>query len=88
MVRHILVFVGSFENKENAVNILRRMKNIGYEKAEIVMKENLPYMIVVTGFYQYKSSAKAEVEAIKKRGFEVYYANKDSNKIYRKQDNW
>jgi Caspase domain/SPOR domain len=82
-----LVFVGSFENKENAINILRRMKAIGYEKAEIVMKENLPYMVVVTGFYQYKSSAKAEVEAIKKRGFEVYYANEDSNRIYRKQEN-
>jgi cell division septation protein DedD len=78
-----LVFVGSFENKTNAEGILERLRKIGYQDAEIIMKENMPYAVVVTGFYQHKSSAKAEVKAIKKRGFEVYYAKADLTKIYR-----
>jgi hypothetical protein len=81
-----LVFVGSFENKANAVAMLERLKKIGYQDAEIIMKENMPYAVVVTGFYQYKSSAKAELKAIRKRGFKVYYAKSDLTKIYRQKD--
>ena len=50
------------------------------------MKENMPYAIVVTGFYQYKSSAKAEVKAIRKKGFKVYHAKADLTKIYRQKE--
>jgi cell division septation protein DedD len=81
-----LVFVGSFENKANAEGILERLRKIGYQDAEIIMKENMPYAVVVTGFYQHKSSAKAEVKAIRKRGFEVYYAKADLTKIYRQRE--
>jgi Caspase domain/SPOR domain len=81
-----LVFVGSFENKANAEGILDRLRKIGYQDAEIIMKENMPYAVVVTGFYQHKSSAKAEVKAIRKRGFEVYYAKADLTKIYRQKE--
>lgn len=78
-----LVFVGSFENKENALNIVNRLRVIGYKEAEIVMKENLPFAIVVSGFYTYKSSAKAEVKALKNRGIDAYFAVKDISQIYR-----
>jgi Caspase domain/SPOR domain len=81
-----LVFVGSFENKANAEGILERLRKIGYQDAEIIMKENMPYAVVVTGFYQHKSSAKAEVKAIRKKGFEVYYAKADLTKIYRQKE--
>lgn len=81
-----LVFVGSFENKSNAEDILERIKNIGYENAEIIMKEDLPYAVVVTGFYQFKSSAKAEVKALRKKGIEVYYSNVELSSIYRKKE--
>ncbi len=80
-----LVFVGSFENKSNAEAILERIKNIGYENAEIIMKEDLPYAVVVTGFYQFKSSARAEVKALRKKGIEVYYSNVELSSIYRKK---
>ena len=78
-----IVFVGSFENKENALNIVKRLRVIGYKEAEIVMKENLPFAIVVSGFYTYKSSAKAEVKALKSRGIDAYFAEKDLSQIYR-----
>ena len=78
-----IVFVGSFENKENALNIVKRLRVIGYKEAEIVMKENLPFAIVVSGFYTYKSSAKAEVKALKSRGINAYFAEKDMSQIYR-----
>jgi cell division septation protein DedD len=81
-----LVFVGSFENKANAEGILERLRKIGYKDAEIIMKENMPYAVVVTGFYQHKSSAISEVKAIRKRGFEVYYAKADLTKIYRQKE--
>ncbi len=79
-----VVFTGAFQNKDNAERILKRLKNIGYDKAEIIMKEGLPYSIVVSGFYTYKSSAKAEVRALQQRGIEAYKAKKEWADIYRK----
>ena len=79
-----VVFTGAFQNKDNAERILKRLKNIGYDKAEIIMKEGLPYSIVVSGFYTYKSSAKAEVRALQRRGIEAYKAKKEWSDIYRK----
>jgi hypothetical protein len=81
-----LVFAGSFEEKDNAERQLNRLKTIGYDKAEIVMKEKLPYKVVVTGFYNYKSSARAEVRALQKRGIDGYAQNKNLNEIYRNKE--
>ena len=79
-----VVFTGAFQNRDNAERILKRLKDIGYDKAEIIMKEGLPYSIVVSGFYFYKSSAKAEVRALQRRGIEAYKAKKEWADIYRK----
>ena len=79
-----VVFTGAFQNRDNAERILKRLKDIGYDKAEIIMKEGLPYSIVVSGFYTYKSSAKAEVRALQRRGIEAYKAKKEWTDIYRK----
>lgn len=79
-----VVFTGAFQNRDNAERILKRLKAIGYDKAEIIMKEGLPYSIVVSGFYTYKSSAKAEVRALKRRGIDAYKAKKEWSDIYRK----
>ena len=79
-----VVFTGAFQNRDNAERILKRLKAIGYDKAEIIMKEGLPYSIVVSGFYFYKSSAKAEVRALQRRGIEAYKAKKEWADIYRK----
>ena len=79
-----VVFTGAFHNRDNAERILKRLKDIGYDKAEIIMKEGLPYSIVVSGFYFYKSSAKAEVRALQRRGIEAYKAKKEWADIYRK----
>ncbi len=79
-----VVFTGAFQNKDNAERILKRLKAIGYDQAEIIMKDGLPYSIVVSGFYTYKSSAKAEVRALKRRGIEAYKAKKEWADIYRK----
>lgn len=79
-----VVFVGSFQIKGNAEALLEKLKQIGYQKAEIVMKENLPYAVVVTGFHQSNITAKMEVKKLKKKGIEVYYSESDYFKIYRK----
>lgn len=80
-----IVFVGSFENKDNAINIIKELKDIGYEKAEIAMKQNLPYAIVIGGFHLHKNKAKGQVEALRRRGIEAYYAKIDMSEIYRNQ---
>jgi hypothetical protein len=78
-----LVFAGSFANKDNAERVLARLKTIGYDKAEIVMKEKLPYKVVVTGFNNHDNSAKAEVRSLQKKGIDVYSATKNLEEIYR-----
>ena len=78
-----LVFAGSFVNQDNAERLVTRLKTIGYEKAEIVMKENLPYKVVVTGFDKHQNSAKAEVKALEKRGIDVYSTTDNLDEIYR-----
>jgi hypothetical protein len=78
-----LVFAGSFANKDNAEKVLARLKTIGYDKAEIIMKEKLPYKVVVTGFYNQNKSAKSEVRSLQKRGIDVYTATKNLEEIYR-----
>lgn len=80
-----IVFAGSFENKDNALNILTQLKKIGYQNAEIVMKENLPYMIVVTGFNMKKKEAKEAVQSLQKRGIEAYHSEKQVDKVYRSE---
>jgi SPOR domain len=82
-VSNKLVFAGSFANKDNAERVLNRLKSIGYNKAEIIMKEKLPYQVVVTGFYNHDNSAKAEVRSLEKRGIDVYSATKNLEEIYR-----
>jgi Caspase domain/SPOR domain len=82
-IKDNLVFVGSFQIKDNAEALKERLQNIGYQKTEIIMKEDLPYAVVVTGF-ENKNKAKSEVKAIKKRGIEVYSSKTDLSKIYRK----
>lgn len=82
-----IVFVGSFENKENAIRILNRLKSIGYQNAEIIMKENLPYMVVVSDFYLYKKRAKNEVETLNRQGIEAYHAKIESDAIFRSKAN-
>ena len=82
-VKNSLVFAGSFVNQDNAERLVTRLKTIGYEKAEIVMKENLPYKVVVTGFDKHQNSAKAEVKALEKRGIDVYSTTDNLDEIYR-----
>ena len=82
-IKNSLVFVGSFVNPDNAEKLVTRLKTIGYEKAEIVMKENLPYKVVVTGFDKHQNSAKAEVKALEKRGIDVYSTTDNLDEIYR-----
>jgi SPOR domain len=79
-----LVFAGSFANQDNAEKVLARLKSIGYEKAEIIMKEKLPYKVVVTGFYNHDKNAKSEVNNLTKRGIDVYSATRNMEEIYRK----
>jgi hypothetical protein len=78
-----VVFVGSFNEKENAQDLIADLRNIGFKEAEIVMKENLPYSVVVSGFYANKKEAKAKVESLKQRGFDVYLAKRYWRDIYR-----
>ena len=82
-VKNSLVFAGSFVNPDNAERLVTRLKTIGYEKAEIVMKENLPYKVVVTGFDKHQNSAKAEVKALEKRGIDGYSTTDNLDEIYR-----
>ena len=82
-LKNSLVFAGSFVNPDNAERLVTRLKTIGYEKAEIVMKENLPYKVVVTGFDKQQNSAKAEVKALEKRGIDVYSTTDNLDEIYR-----
>jgi hypothetical protein len=86
-LKNSLVFAGSFVNQENADKLVSRLKTIGYDKAEIVMKENLPYKVVVTGFYNHERSAKKEVNALEKRGIEGYSTSNNLEEIYRKKTN-
>jgi hypothetical protein len=82
-IKDNLVFVGSFQVKENAEALKQKLQNSGYQKTEIIMKEDLPYAVVVTGFHD-RNKAKAEAKAIKKKGIEVYSSKADLSKIYRK----
>jgi hypothetical protein len=86
-LKNSLVFAGSFVNQENADRLVTHLKTIGYDKAEIVMKENLPYKVVVTGFYNHEKSAKKEVNALEKRGMEGYSTSNNLDEIYRKKSN-
>jgi hypothetical protein len=86
-LKNSLVFAGSFVNQENADRLVTHLKTIGYDKAEIVMKENLPYKVVVTGFYNHERSAKKEVNALEKRGIEGYSTSNNLDEIYRKKNN-
>jgi hypothetical protein len=78
-----IVFAGSFVNRDNAEKVLTRLKAIGYSKAEIVMKEKLPYNVVVTRIDNQEIRAKSEVKSLQKRGIEVYAAEKKLEEIYR-----
>lgn len=80
-----IVFAGSFENKDNALNILSQLKQIGYQNSEIVMKQDLPYMTVVTGFNVQKMKAKQEVHSLQKQGIKAYHSERQADKIYRKK---
>ena len=80
-----IVFAGSFQNKENALNILSQLKKIGYLNSEIVMKQDLPYLTVVTGFNIHQSKAKQEVKSLQKKGIEAYKSEREMDKIYRKK---
>ena len=84
-LRNSLVFAGSFVNQENADRLVTHLKTMGYDKAEIVMKENLPYKVVVTGFYNHEKSAKKEVNALEKRGIDGYSTSINLDEIYRKK---
>ena len=85
-LKNSLVFAGSFVNQDNADRLVSHLKTMGYDKAEIVMKENLPYKVVVTGFYNHERSAKKEVNALEKRGFEGYSTSNNLDEIYRKKN--
>ncbi|MDZ7879601.1 MAG: hypothetical protein U5L45_18125 [Saprospiraceae bacterium] len=78
-----IVFAGSFVNRDNAERMLTRLKTIGYNKAEIVMKEKLPYNVVVTRIDNQQIRAKPEVRTLQKRGIEVYAAEKNMEEIFR-----
>jgi hypothetical protein len=78
-----IVFAGSFVNRDNAEKVLTRLKTMGYNKAEIVMKEKLPYNVVVTRIDNQDIRAKSEVKSLQKRGIEVYAAEKNMEEIYR-----
>jgi hypothetical protein len=78
-----IVFAGSFVNRDNAEKVLTRLKTMGYSKAEIVMKEKLPYNVVVTRIDNQDIRAKSEVKSLQKRGIEVYAAEKNMEEIYR-----
>jgi hypothetical protein len=78
-----IVFAGSFVNRDNAERVLTHLKAIGYSKAEIVMKEKLPYNVVVTRIDNQEIRAKSEVKSLQKRGIEVYAAKKNMEEIYR-----
>jgi hypothetical protein len=78
-----IVFAGSFVNRDNAEKVLTRLKTMGYSKAEIVMKEKLPYNVVVTRIDNHDIKAKSEVKSLQKRGIEVYAAEKNLEEIYR-----
>ncbi len=82
-LKNSLVFAGSFVNSDNAEKLVTRLKTIGYEKAEIVMKENLPYKVVITGFSKQQNTAKTEVKALEKRGIDVYSTTDNLDEIYR-----
>ncbi len=86
-LKNSLVFAGSFVNQENADRLVSHLKTMGYDKAEIVMKENLPYKVVVTGFYNHEKSAKKEVNALEKRGLDGYSTSNNLDEIYRKKAN-
>lgn len=86
-VKNSLVFAGSFVNQDNADRLVTHLKTMSYDKAEIVMKENLPYKVVVTGFYNHEKSAKKEANALEKRGVDVYSSSYDLDEIYRRKQN-
>ena len=82
-IKNSLVFAGSFVNPDNAERLVTHLRTIGYEKAEIVMKENLPYKVVITGFSKQQNTAKNEVKALEKRGIDGYSTTDNLDEIYR-----
>jgi hypothetical protein len=80
-----LVFAGSFENKKNAVVMLNKLKNMGYKKAEIIMKEGLPYLVVVADYYAKQVHARTDARQLERKGIDTYVGNKNWEDIYRKK---
>jgi hypothetical protein len=78
-----MVFAGSFDSRDNAESILAYLKRMGYDHAEIIMKDKLPYLIVVTGFNYRENTATNIVKALEKKGISAYATDVNWKEIYR-----
>jgi hypothetical protein len=78
-----VVFAGSFDDRENAELTLKKLKNLGFTHAEIVMKEQLPYLIVIAGFYADDAQARAALKKLKQAGIKTYWTATNWEEIFR-----
>ena len=67
-----LVVAGSFNIKENAIDMERQLKELGYTSASIVYFNAREYHSVVAGEYPTREEAERVAAALRKSGIEAY----------------
>jgi len=67
-----LLLAGSYLIEENAEQMVRKLKKIGYSNAEIVVFDMSQYHSVCAGRFQSKSSARQESSSLKRKGVDNY----------------
>jgi hypothetical protein len=63
---------------------LKKLKNLGFTHAEIVMKERLPYLIVIAGFYADDNQARTALKKLRQAGIKTYWESTNWEEVYRK----
>jgi cell division protein FtsN len=73
-----MVIAGSYLLEDNAQKMVRKLKGMGYSKAEIVYFDQSQYHSICAGKYESRSMAKGTSTDLKNQGIDSY--------VHRKQD--
>jgi hypothetical protein len=67
---------GSYLIEDNAQTMIKKLKNLGYENAEMVIFDMSQYHSVCAGRFSSLSSAQQESSALKRKGIDNYVHTK------------
>jgi len=71
-----LLLAGSYLIEDNASQMVRKLKKMGYDNAEVVIFEMSQYHSVCAGRFSSRSAAKQESNSLKRKGVDNYVHTK------------